>query len=124
MLAAVYKEHSNMELARMFGTTVKSVENKLARMREADKLDWHEWTVQEDELLESLYKDMTNYELAQKFHLRIGQIESRLRRLGLVRYEETVKKATSTRPPARYSNPDYSSIDRYYQKERQSYYAQ
>lgn len=129
-LAEIYQRKSLDQLAEHFNTNVRSLQVKMSRMK-LKKGHAHEvaWTEDKDEYLRVFAKEKTPWEMAQKLRMTVGQVETRMQMLGLMERPKHGHTRSATvcgnpRPPAQYSNPDYSGIDRYYQKERNSYYAQ
>lgn len=126
-LAEIYQRKSLDQLAEHFGTTVRSLQVKMSRMK-LKKGHAHEtaWTDQKDEYLRVFADDKTPWEMAQKLRMTVGQVETRMQMLGLKEKPQITRSTTvcgQQRPPALYSNPDYTRISQYYQQERGGYYA-
>lgn len=129
-LAEIYQRKSLDQLAEHFNTNVRSLQVKMSRMK-LKKGHAHEaaWNEQKDEYLRVFANEKTPWEMAQKLRMTVGQVEKRMEMLGIIEKRREPHSRSTTvcgnpRTPAQYSNPDYTHIDRYYQKERNSYYAQ
>lgn len=125
-LAQIYQRKSLEDLAKHFNTTIRAIQVKMSLLglKKGHRVE-SVWTPIKDNYLATLSGEKTVYEMAQKLRLTTKEVKARMRELGLEEYQpERSKVCGNPRPPARYSNPDYRHIDSYYQKERQSYYAQ
>lgn len=122
-LADLYQHKSLEQLAEHFNTSVRAVRVKMSLLglRKGHRVDVA-WLQEVENYIRLHHKEKTSAEMAARLRMTVGQVDAKLQSMGLAANQP--EQQPLPRPPARYSNPDYSSIDRYYQKERQSYYAQ
>lgn len=122
-LADLYQHKSLEQLAEHFNTSVRAVRIKMSLLglRKGHRVDVS-WLQEVENYIRLHHKEKTPAEMAERLRMNAGQVEAKLKSMGLAAQEPEPQPLP--RPPARYSNPDYSHIDRYYQQPRNSYYAQ
>lgn len=117
-LREIYKKHTNAELAVIFDCKERAIEIKMSRLGLRKMPHYHvppRWSAAQLEYLQKNYRTQTYRELAENIGVMTVDVLNKMHDLGFDRLLPPPKpKEEWRRPPAVYSNPDYSKLAEQY----------